>query len=210
MALHPVGPLPPSTYWRRRAGLLVGLLVLLVAVRSCTGGESAPAKKPTAATPRPTATATRPAPARVPSPVPSPAPSAAPVVARTCPDPAITLTATTDAGTYPVGATPRITLVVKNTSTTACRRDLGSGAVELLVYSGADRIWSSDDCSAGTASALVTLPPAGTQAVVKTWPARRSAPGCGGTKAAAAPGTYKVVARVGTLRQDGAVFSVHG
>ncbi len=126
-----------------------------------------------------------------------------------CADPAVGLTATTDAATYGLGATPRLTLTVKNTSAAACRRDVGSGAVELLVYSGSDRIWSTDDCSPGKAVSLVTLLPGGTQAVVRTWPGTRSAPGCGGTKAAASAGTYRVVARVGTLRQDVAVFSIH-
>ncbi|MGZ6825913.1 MAG: hypothetical protein ACXVGH_03905 [Mycobacteriales bacterium] len=207
MALHPVGPLPASTYWRRRAVLLVGLLVLLLLVRSCAsgGGGSRPAAVPTPVpTPVPTARAT-PAPAR------TPAPTAAPVApVALCPDAALTLTATTDAATYALGAAPRITLVVRNTSAAACRRDLGSAAVELLVYSGADRFWSSDDCSQGAAGALVTLPPGGTQAVVRTWPGRRSAPGCGGSKAAATAGTYRVVARVGTRTQDGAVFRLHG
>lgn len=213
MALHPVGPLPASTYWRRRAVLLVGVVVLLLVVRSCAAGGSTRPAAGTAPTPSSTASpraaaATAPA-APTPAVTTSPAPAAPVAAAPLCPDGALALTATTDAATYALGATPRITLVVRNTSAAACRRDVGSGAVELVVYSGPDRFWSSDDCSTGTASDLVTLAPGGTQAVVSTWPARRSAPGCGGSKAAATAGTYRVVARVGTRSQDGAVFRLH-
>ena len=196
MALHPVGPLPASTYWRRRAGLLLGVLVLLLVAKSCASGGT---KSPSAdrSTPTPTTISTV-------TPTVTVAPTAPP-----CADGDLTLTTTTDAGTYTLGATPKITMQVKNTSGAACRRDLGSGAVELLVFSGADRIWSSDDCTPGKATAVVTLPAGGTQSVVKTWPGRRSLPGCSGSKAAAEAGTYKVVGRVGTLRRDGTVFRLH-
>ena len=202
MALHPVGPLPASTYWRRRTVLIVGVVVLLLVIKSCASGGGTPK---TAVTATPTPTPTR-------SAAPVPARTTAPpvVTGPVCADSALTLTATTDAATYGLGATPRITLTVKNTSAAACRRDLGSGAVELLVFSGPDRWWSSDDCAPGTGSSLVTLRPGGTQTVVKTWPGKRSAPRCGGTKEAASAGTYNVVARVGSLRQGGAVFRIHG
>lgn len=201
MALHPVGPLPASTYWRRRLGLLLGVLVLLLIARSCaSGGDEAPSAGQS--TPTPTATVT---PGATPTATATPTGAAAPL----CADGDLTLTTTTDASTYPLGATPKITMQVKNTSAAACRRDLGSGAVELLVFSGADRIWSSDDCTTAKATAVVTLPAGGAQSVVKTWPGRRSLPGCSGSKAAAEPGTYKAVGRVGTLRRDGAVFRLH-
>lgn len=201
MVTHPVGPLPASTYWRRRVVMLLGLLLLLLLVRSCASGGSPPVHKK-AVKPRPTPTST-----------PSPAsPTVAPTrpsSAGACADGSLQLTTTTDAGTYALGATPKITLVVKNTSAAACRRDLGAGAVELLVYSGTDRVWSSDDCNPSTATALTQLGAGGTQAVVKTWPGSRSLPGCTGSQAAAKAGTYRVVARLGSLRVDGAVFRLH-
>ena len=199
MVMHPVGPLPASTYWRRRATVLLGLLVLLLVLKSCASGGDAP--KRTSATPRPSATA---------KPTPRPTASRPPVAAPAgCADAGLTLTSSTDADTYALGATPKITLVIKNVGSAPCRRDLGAGAVELLVYSGADRVWSSDDCNPSTATSVTVLGAGGTQAVVKTWPGVRSLPGCGGTKATAKAGTYKVVARLGTLRVDGAVFRLH-
>lgn len=203
MALNPVGPLPAATYWRRRAVLLIGLLVVLLVLRSCASGGSSPKKS--AATPKPSVT-------RSAAPTATTKPTTPPTKAPTtvlCPDTALTVTATTDADTYALGATPKITLSVKNSSAAGCRRDLGAGAVELLVYSGEDRIWSSDDCNPSKAVSVVTLQPGGSQAVVKTWPGKRSKPGCTGSQAAAAVGTYKVVARVGALRTDGQVFRLH-
>ncbi len=201
MVMHPVGPLPAQTYWWRRAALLVGVLVLLLVARSCTGGGS---PTPTSGTPTPAATpSVSPSAASAPSPSAAPAP---PATAALCPDGALSLTTTTDSETYALGATPKITMVVKNTSATACRRDLGAGVVELLVTSGSDRIWASDDCNPSTAKALTTLAPGATQAVVKTWPGVRSRPGCEGAKETAKAGTYRVAGRVGTLKVDGAVF----
>ncbi|MGB8650950.1 MAG: DUF4232 domain-containing protein, partial [Mycobacteriales bacterium] len=129
---------------------------------------------------------------------------------RGCTDTALALTVTTDADSYPLGASPRITLTARNASAAPCRRDLGSGAVELLVFSGADRVWSSDDCQQGRAADPVTLPPGGTRSVVLTWSGKRSAPGCSGTRTEAKAGTYRVAGRVGTLRQDGSVFRFRG
>lgn len=201
MVMQPVGPLPASTYWRRRALVLASLLVLLLLLRSCGGGEPAP-RKQTGATPRPSVTA-----APTAAPTARPTPSRAAVAAPAgCTDAGLTLTTTTEADTYAVGATPKITLVIKNAGPAPCRRDLGPGAVELLVYSGKDRVWSSDDCSPSTAQSVTVLGAGGTQAVVKTWPGVRSLPGCTGSRAAAKAGTYRVVARLGTLRADGAVF----
>lgn len=201
MALHPVGPLPASTYWRRRAVLLVAALVVLLAARSCLGGSPKSSGHSTS-TVKPKATGS-----------PHPAATTLPPVASggPCPDSSLTLTSKTDADTYALGSAPRITLTVTNSGTVPCTRDLGSGAVELLVYSGpSDRIWSSDDCQSAKGTAVATLQPGGHQNVVVTWFAKRSAPGCTGTREAAKAGTYRLELRVGTLRTQGAVFRLHG
>ncbi len=200
MVTHPVGPLPASTYWRRRAVMLLGILVLLLVLRSCASGDDTPER--TSATPKPTTTS---------SPKPSTSPSAkpttpAPAAPAACADGALKLTSSTDADSYVPGATPKITLVIKNSAASPCRRDLGAGAVELLVFSGEDRVWSSDDCNPSTATAVTVLGAGGTQAVVKTWPGVRSAPGCAGSKDTAKAGTYRVVARLGSLRAEGVIF----
>lgn len=199
MVMHPVGPLPASTYWYRRAGLLLVLLVLLLVVRSCGGSDGGTPRA--SSTPSPTVAPTS-------APTASTRPTVAPAAAGLCADGALTLTTTTDAETYAVGSRPKITLSIVNSSSALCRRDIGSKAVELLVFSGTDRVWSSDDCATGAAAPPTALPPGAAQSVLKTWPGTRSKPGCEGSQAQAKPGTYRVVARVGTLRVEGAVFRI--
>ena len=205
MVMQPVGPLPASVYWRRRAVLLAVLVVLLLLLRSCAGGGG----KPTAALPK---SSPSPSPSATAAPSPAPRATTPPPAANDalCPDAVVELTATTDAETYPVGSSPKITLTVVNTGATPCRRDVGGAAVELKVVSGSDRVWSSDDCSLGQVPGVEVLRPGVAKTVVKTWPGVRSAPKCAGSKEQAKNGTYRVVARVGTKVVEGAVFRLTG
>jgi hypothetical protein len=199
MALHPIGPLPASVYWRRRLVLLAVLVALVVVLKSCVGGGEAP-KRTSAG---PTATPSRSSAAR-------PSPTATRTPARTgpvsCTDAMLRLTVTSDAKTYPVGSSPRFVLRVANTSDQSCRRDLGGKPLELRVYSGEDRIWSSDDCGDTTTSSVQTIAAHSYLETTMTWPGTRSRPGCSGDRSKAQPGTYYVRLSVGTARTSGAVF----
>ena len=204
MPLHwqPVGPLPPAVYWRRRVLLLLAVLLVVAALAWLLGrggGEDRlePAAAPTAS---PTATSPSPSPS-----TPSPTPTAEP-----CPDTALEVQATAAAADVPPGAGSVLTLAVRNTGTVPCRRALGQGALELVVTSGDDRIWSSDDCAPGGDPGEVVLPPGEVRSARATWPGTRSAPGCPADQPAAAPGTYRVTGRVGELRVPGMVFRVTG
>jgi len=201
MALHPVGPLPAATYWRRRAVLLGVVVLVLLLVRSALGGDG---PEPVAAPGSPTPSVTR-----APSTTRPPTPTATrPGGTGTCADRALRLTTRTDARSYPAGTAPKITVTVTNTSGTTCRRDLGGKALEVLVYSGQDRIWSNDDCSPDTASAVQTLRAGATLETSVTWQRRRSAPGCPSGRPEAQAGTYVVRARLGTLEAERRVFSL--
>jgi hypothetical protein len=117
------------------------------------------------------------------------------------------LQVTTDAPTYPLGATPRFTLIVTNTSTVACTRDLGSKVVSLQVVSGAARTWDSDDCTEGLDSHPTRLAPGkATQVVELPWSGKRSRPGCPTPREQASAGTYQVSGTVGTLTSPRVVF----
>jgi hypothetical protein len=116
------------------------------------------------------------------------------------------VTVRTEEETYPVGGRPELELSVSTTGTVPCQRDLGQAAVELLVYSGADRIWSSDDCAPGGPAKLTTVVPGTPDVTRLTWSGRRSLPGCAGPEEQAQAGTYRVTARVGDLRVEGNPF----
>ena len=206
---HPVGPEPAPTYWQRRAvALAVVLVPLLLLLAALTGSDGGPQDTVAAAAPSPAASGVLPsasASAVSPSPSASPSPSPSPAVTACAPG-VLTLSATPDRPDYPVGGRPQLVLTITNTGAAPCRRDLGQGAVELLVVSGPDRIWSSDDCAPGGPAKQVVLDPRETSVTRLVWTGRRSLPGCKGDQAVAQAGTYRVGARVGDLRTEGEAF----
>ena len=228
MALHwrPVGPEPAPTYWRRRAVVVALALLLLLLLRALLGGgddaerlEQEPVAAPTTG-PTPSAsagpsadpsagpwTSADPSSSAGPSggPVPSAGASGVPT-ALPCADGALQVEAAAEQAAYPVGASPRLELRITNAGPMACSRDLGQAAVELLVFSGADRIWSSDDCAPGGGADLTALEPGAVEVSRVTWSGTRSLPGCAGSKARAVAGTYRVTARIGALRVEGEPF----
>jgi hypothetical protein len=209
MALQPLGPLPASTYWRRRVLLLViVLIVLLVGAKACSHTPKKDSLSGPAASPTPSVT---PSVAASPtaSVTPSSAASPSPAALLTCRDTVLQITAESDAQTYPSGGAPRFTLTVRNIGSVACRRALGPGAVELRVFSGEDRIWSSDDCNEAKDQGFLTLPAGAARATTVQWAGKRTKPGCQ-TGATAQPGTYRVSAKVGDIVRQGSVFRITG
>jgi hypothetical protein len=221
--LHPRGPLPPAVYWRRRLLTLgVVAVVLALLVRSCAGGGGGPAAlqqrspSPTApASVRPSASRTpshapsgtaSPAASPTPSPTASPAPSGPP---KPCAAADLALSAKADKQAYAAGQHPVLTIGIANKGRVACTRDVGQPAREIRVASGADRVWSSDDCSTGGASMVVTLQPgAAPMTFSVTWSRKRSAPGCPPGQPTAAAGTYRVTGRFGDLTSTGDTFTL--
>ena len=203
MPLHwrPVGPLPATVYWRRRAVVLLALLLALWLLwrllSGLLGGDdtlepearSTPSASPTA------------------SAEPTPTPSATP---EPCGDDVLEVQATAETADVPPGARTALTLSVRNTGATPCVRALGQGAVELVVTSGDDRVWSSDDCASGGTVEQVVLAPGEASTARATWTGTRSAAGCPADQPVAPAGTYRVTARVGELRVPGMVFRVTG
>ncbi len=210
MALNwrPLGPEPAQTYWQRRALLLGAVILLLtvVVVLLTRGGGSGndrlaggtPAASPVGASPDPSATPASPGTA-------SGSPSSA-----TCAPPALQVLTAANSESYPADGRPVLELRTTNTGPVPCTIDLGAAAVELLVFSGEDRIWSSDDCGSGGPAAPTTLEPGKAVATKVTWSGKRSLPGCTGPKAQAQPGTYRVTGRVGQLPVSGGSFRITG
>lgn len=193
-----MGPLPAGTYWARRAGVLGVPLVLLLVASSClgSGGDPDTVSQGPGPTPSRSASAT-PATATTPS---AGAP-AAPVT--TCPDAVLLVGLDAAPDTSP----RRFEVTVTNRGTVACRRDLGPGAVQLVVTSGQDRIWARSDCTPA-AREVATLAPGASRAIRVAWDRKRSRPGCTGTRAPATTGTYRVTGTVGGVALPTEVFQI--
>lgn len=214
--LHPRGPLPPGVYWRRRGlTLLAVAVVLLLLSRACGSGGKPDALSPSS-TPSPTASRTaspKPKPSgsattKSPSPSPTPSPTTSAPLGP-CKAADLLLTAKADAQAYPAGRRPVLTIGIANKGKVPCTRDIGQAAREIRVMSGTDRVWSSDDCSPGGGSDVVTLVPgAAPRTFSVTWSRKRSVPGCKTGTKEAAPGSYKVTGRFGDLTSGADTFTL--
>jgi hypothetical protein len=190
-----VGPLPVGVYWRRRGVLLVGLLAVLLVLRSCGGGDD------TVSSPEATPT---PTPSVVVSTAPTSTAAPAPAAPAACRGADLALEVAAQPATSPTS----FVVTATNRGTAACRVDLGPAAVQLVVTSGADRVWARSDCERRTARELATLAPGASRGVRVAWDGRRSKPDCAGTRSVAAVGTYRVTGTVGTAALPTDVFQV--
>ncbi|MFI5955466.1 hypothetical protein [Cryptosporangium sp. NPDC051539] len=224
-----VGPHPSGVYWRRRLLIFVPLLIVLLALASCliargSGGDEAKLAgvNPTSAAPAAGGSSPDPgqsgagsAPSQE-SPDSATSAPAAPAGGSTtdaasCPDSALTLTAVPSDGAVRIGEFAQMRLVVKNSSQTACRRDVGSDEQELKIMSGATQVWSSDDCSsradASAAKVERKIVPGETLNYYIKWGGTTSSKNCV-TGAPVKPGQYQLVARLGTLESKAVSFAV--
>ncbi len=208
--LHPVGPLPAGAYWFRRTVIAVVVLLLVVggSVWLLGGGSSkdAAGNHPSSST-TPTGTPTT-TPTPTPTPTVSHPPSATttPAAITLCNDSVIKVVALTDATSYPAGSKPHLTVSVTNTGKVACKRDIGQGAMNLLITSGAARVWNSDDCSPGGQPAVNTLKAGQVFNSTVVWTRTISRAGCPAGQPAAAPGTYTLVAKNLTIKSAAVTF----
>lgn len=203
--LHPTGPEPASVYWIRRAAIVVIILTLLIVlwwiIGSLFGGGDDPAADGGA---QPSSSASASA-----APSASAEASAATGDPVECVDTAIKVEATTDASTYPVGSTPRLTLAITNTGDVACKRDVGPKANELEITSGGYHVWSSDDCNASSKSKVVVLEPGEKVASSITWNGRLSQKGCpNGEGEVAKAGRYDLTGRNGKVTSEPTPFAL--
>ena len=209
--MRPVGPQAPSVYWRRRLAVLIMLaviaLVVFLLVRLLTGDDASPGVQPTSPSGGTSAapSATTPSGDGTGSPAPT---AASDPGAPACDAAALQVTATADAGTYAADVQPKLGLTIRNVGAAACSLDAGSAALELVVVSGSDRIWSSDDCQQEAKSAVTALEPGRELASSVTWPRQRSAPGCPQALPEPKPGTYQLTGRVGNITSQPVAFTL--
>jgi hypothetical protein len=222
-----VGPLPPAVYWRRRAAVGSVLVAILLGFATCQAGGSDPTSAASRSTPSPAPTRSA-----VVSPMPSassspsaaqvpaagggdtaqdaPAPQNAPATGGTpdCTDTDLEVVGSLDRGPVAYGSMPKLHLAIRNTRSTACRRDVGANAQELRVMDGARRLWSSDDCQPLRGTSVRTLQPGEKLVYTVTWSGKDSTPGCKDARTRVAPGTYQLIARVDTLVSEPVPFRI--
>ncbi|MET4052024.1 hypothetical protein ABID81_001379 [Frigoribacterium sp. PvP054] len=167
---NPVGPQPPSVYWRRRAVLALGLIavvviIVLIVVRPGSGsaepGAAATTSAPAgdAATPSPAPSETAPAADATTDPSDDATDDAAAGAsdAPTCSTRDIDLKPVTDKTTYAATELPQISMTITNSGRSDCSIDLGSAQQTLVVSSGEEQYWSSKDCQVNGTNQVVTL-----------------------------------------------------
>jgi hypothetical protein len=193
---NPVGPQPPSVYWRRRLLLLVVLVavvivVILILVRPGSGGTKTPTGGQTSGQPGSSS---------------SPSVSAgAGGSAAACDPSVISLTAVTDATSYAAGVKPQLSMTIANTGSSACTIDVGTDAQVYMITSGSDQIWSSADCQTNKTALKQVLEPGAAKALSTTpfaWDRTRSSTTtCTGTRPAVTGGgaSYHLNVKLGEL-----------
>lgn len=207
---HPVGPQPPSVYWRRRlvllgaTGLLLVMLILTVKIATSKGSTTPHAAGPTAhittpaggtfhtTTTRPTTT--RHGPPAGSAPVSGSSAQSSSAAPRPCSAGSLDVAAVSSKPNYAVGEEPVLELQVTNKGTAPCVQDLADSQVELKVYNGESRVWGSHDCQIEPGTNDMTLEVGTPVRVAITWSGLSSQPQCAGTRQRVGAGTYTLYA----------------
>jgi hypothetical protein len=219
--IKPVGPEEPSTYWRRRALVVVALLVVLwlfwLLIDVALGGGD----EPTAEGPSPTPSfgltmtpdpdgspAASEGASASPSASASASPSPSPSASGPCADSDISVTVATSDSSPSVGAGMTLSLNIENTGSTACTRDVGAGANEVRITSGSVLVWSSDFCNTSDASNVVTLAPGQGVTTSVDWAGTITTEGCPADQPTAQAGSYRAIGRNGSVESEPVSFTV--
>jgi len=197
--LQPVGPRPPHVYWVRRL-LLLAIVVLagVLLVHACSGGSTPSGQGPLRqrADQQPLAGQTT-------TPTASSTPSAGALT--DCRPHDLRVAVSSDATTYPRGARPRFTAVVRNAGP-ACLFPTALSSRTWRILSGVDEVWSTADCSRSPDGKPVTLKAGQQITYVLPWDRFRSTPGCAAEGAPAQAGTYRLYVTIAGANGRPAVF----
>lgn len=180
--------------------ILVGLILIFVVFKSCSGGDNTGAVAPSP-TPTPVVTEST-----------LPTDSASPSSTATggeCADSDIEVTAEVPKATVPVGTSITFLMNIKNMSTVDCTRNVGPKVNSIAVTSGGEAVWSSDDCSPAGGDQVESIPPGATYRVQATWNQEVTAASCD-NPAKATAGGYDVEAKNGTVKSSKVSFEITG
>lgn len=212
--LRPVGPQPARVYWVRRLLVAVVVLGLVAVLWAWWGGRSS--GDDVVAEPNPSGSAAPTEPGSG-SPTPSAEPSGTTTetgspstpASKECDDSEIAVTVRTDRPTYTPEQNPNFAIIVTNTGTRTCERNVGQDALELTVRTAkGDAVWSSDDCSPGGDPQVKALAPGEAVDEVVNWPRRTSKPGCPSPAGTAEAGQYQLTGRAGTASSTPVDFTL--
>ncbi len=200
--LRGLEPQPRWVYWVRRTlvGVVALLVILIVWALFFRGGGGGGEDEPETATePETSTTETEPA----------DEPDGA--ASRTCEAADLQLALTSDATSYAAGATPTFTVTITKAAGSSCTVDAGNAAVEVLVTSGSDRIWSSLDCAvegAEGAERMLLLAEGAQEAASVPWARVRSDATCSSGLPEPRPGTYHAKATLVGAESNDLVFTL--
>ncbi len=179
------------------------------------GGGSTPPGAPAPSSPAvPSATAAPAGPAPAAAPAPPAASPALPAAAPSgppprCADGDLRVTARTDKPRYAPGEHPLFSLVVTNTGSAPCTRDLDAARQAMaVVRKPGDGLWGSNDCSPAHTNDVRTLAPEQEAVFSVRWGGRTSLPGCSGDRTVVPPGTYELLTRLDGTVSDPARFTL--
>lgn len=198
----------PAVYRRRRqvvfGGLLLVIALIVVAVVSIGGAMGGQSEPQAVSTAEPSQV---PSQGSVPSGTASPSASPTPV----CDFNLMTVAAKTDKPAYGPEEKPLLTMTITNGGTAPCEVNVGTSQMEYLVMSGADRIFSSKDCQAGSEDLIKTIQPGKSETANFPWQRNRTLEGCGAINAKPGGGGayYTFEARLGNKASPKAVFQLN-
>jgi hypothetical protein len=162
-----------------------------VAATPTRPGAGTPAPATTSEELRPDETTTR----SVPPATPVTVPPTGPVP---CTNAMLAVGAEIDRPQHRVGDRPLLRLVITNTSSQPCVRDLDSARQEIVVWNSdqSAKLWSSNDCTNASSADLRTLVPGQPVTFSVTWAGRTSTPGCAQPRTVVPAGSYRVLTRL--------------
>ena len=234
--LHPVGPQPPSVYWRRRLVALASTLALLILLgltaRAVIGRSAATPVADTSSSHRttppasttPTSSAVSSSLAATSNAAPSSPSAAAATTSPTAASPStsahstaaplpctpgqLQVQAVVGQPQYAIGAQPVLTLQVTNEGALPCTQDVADSQIELRVYNGASRVWGSHDCQIQPGVDVRTLLTGHPAGFSIVWSGLSSQPQCAGTRQRVGAGTYTLYAALSGHDGTAAQFTI--
>ena len=127
----------------------------------------------------------------------------------TCDPASVAIAMTADAASFAPGVSATFTVSITNTGEEACLVDAGEAQREIVITSGADRIWSNRDCIVpGTETRTLLLPAGGNDTTPFAWNRVRSAEGCPPDLPVPGAGTYSAQLTLAGVSAPAAVFGL--